>query len=164
MRIAFFHGLESKPRSEKNIFLEEVFDHIYAPEMDYNLPDIFDKTLKDIQDFNPDLLIGSSMGGYFAFCLSTLTNIPTLIFNPAVIDRIIEPRVTMGEYMPEQTIILGKNDNIIGPYKSAAWFDQLPKKSFNFHWEEIGHRIPLPIFEKWILKKYSDFYKKKDLI
>ncbi len=160
MKVAFFHGLESLPRSEKNIFLEEVFDHIYAPAIDYNSPDSFSIMQDKIQEFQPDLLIGSSMGGYFAFCLSTLYDIPTLLFNPAVVDRSFDPQVSIGEYMPKQTIILGKNDNVIGPFKSIAWFDQLGKKNFLFHWEESGHRTPLPVFSKWVLKKYDQFYGK----
>ena len=44
MRIAFFHGLESKPFSEKNQILIEQYgeSNVYAPAMDYRDPWLFD--------------------------------------------------------------------------------------------------------------------------
>ena len=79
--VAFFHGLESKPFSEKNqILIEHYGDaNVYAPAMDYRDPWLFDTVLKQIRERDIELLIGSSMGGYFAYCLSTMTGIPTIL-------------------------------------------------------------------------------------
>jgi len=159
MRVAFFHGLESKPRSEKNIFLEKTFDEVYAPEIDYNCPNCFSQINAELQEFKPDLLIGSSMGGYFAYVFSTIYNVPTLLFNPAVIDRSIDPQVTMGTHSPEQLIILGENDKVILPNKVISWFDGLPQKNFSIYWEPMGHRIPIKTFKKWVLQKTNDLTK-----
>ena len=50
MRVAFFHGLESKPHSEKNIELVKHFgeSNVYAPAMDYRDSTLFEKVEEDI--------------------------------------------------------------------------------------------------------------------
>ena len=83
MRVAFFHGLESPAISDKTVALEKLFDYVYDPAMDYKDSGLFNKVLAEVKKQKIDLLIGSSMGGWFAYCISTLTGIPTLLFNPA---------------------------------------------------------------------------------
>ena len=108
MRVAFFHGLESKPHSEKNIELVKHFgeSNVYAPAMDYRDPNLFETVLKEIKERDIQLLIGSSMGGYFSYCLSTITGIPTLLFNPAVIGRSFDPVTELGNLPAKHTVVL----------------------------------------------------------
>ena len=72
-RVAFFHGMESKPVSEKNKVLESEFSFVYAPPMNYRDPSLFRAVLNQVKESNIELLIGSSMGGWFAYCISSLT-------------------------------------------------------------------------------------------
>ena len=148
MKVAFFHGLESKPFSEKNKELNKYFgeSNVYAPPMDYKDPWLFDTVLKEIEGKDIELLIGSSMGGYFAYCLSTITGIPTLLFNPAVIGRSFDPVVELGSIPTKHTVILGINDDIIDPNKSKEYFDKYGIGEFEYHKENIEHRIPIEIF------------------
>lgn len=152
MRVVFFHGLESKPHSEKNIELVKHFgeSNVYAPTMDYRDPFLFDTVLKEIKERDIQLLIGSSMGGYFAYCLSTLTGIPTLLFNPAVISRSFDPVTELGNLPAKHTVVLGINDDVIDPVKSTAYFMKNGIGEFEYNKEDIGHRIPIEIFTKYL--------------
>jgi hypothetical protein len=149
-RVAFFHGLESPPRSEKNDALERMFTHIYAPAMDYTDPKLFDTVLAEVKKQKVGLLIGSSMGGWFAYCISTLTGIPTLLFNPAVQGRSLDPKVKMGSSPANHTVVLGKKDAVIDPNKTIDWFTKNGVGTPHYNWEPIEHRIPIDVFMRWI--------------
>lgn len=154
MNIAFFHGLESSAISSKSVFLHKNFT-AFTPAMNYYNQNLFDETLSQLENANFDLLVGSSMGGYFAYHLSTFLNLPTLLFNPAFVDRSFEPVVNSGTFQPPQTIILGENDDVINPQKSILWIEN-NLKQYSFHHESIGHRTPIEVFEKWVFKTIAE--------
>ena len=158
LRIAFLHGLESPHISDKTEFLNKEFTFVYAPQMDYHDPLLFEKTLKEIQENKIDLIIGSSMGGWFAYCISTHTNIPTLLFNPAFHSRSFNPVVTTGDYLVHQTIVLGMNDDLI---KATDTVDYLHENNIGnlVFFEENGHRTPIDIFTKYVNKVVNNFVK-----
>jgi predicted esterase YcpF (UPF0227 family) len=122
MKVAFFHGLDSPALSEKSFALREKFDKVYDPAMDYKDPEIFNRVLKHLQENPVDLLIGSSMGGYFAYCLSTILGTRTLLFNPAVHSRPLEPIVQLGGKESNHLIVLGNTDTIITPKETELFF------------------------------------------
>ena len=156
LRIAFLHGLESPHISDKTEFLNKEFSFVYAPKMDYYDPNLFEKTLKEIQENKIDLIVGSSMGGWFAYCLSTITNIPTLLFNPAFHSRSFDPVVNTGDHFPRQTIVLGMKDEVI---KEADTVEYLHNNNIGclVFFENIGHRTPIDIFEKYVNKIVNNF-------
>ena len=88
--VIYFHGLESPQGGIKVDFLKQETDFIEAPAMDYTKKGIFKEWLDYVKTEEPDLIVGSSMGGYFAIALSTWTGIPVLVFNPAVHSRKFE--------------------------------------------------------------------------
>lgn len=148
MKALFLHGLESNPKSEKSKFLAK-FD-AECPAMDYNQSGLFNEILAKIQNDRPDVLIGSSMGGWFAYCLSTITGIPTILFNPAVHSRSMEPNVQMGSMKANHTVILGKKDDLISAEGTLEWIKKNPG-NFNVHFENNGHQTPISIFKKYVL-------------
>ncbi len=150
MRAAFLHGLESKPVSDKSKAVEKIFDYSYTPAMDYKNPNMFNEVLQEIKDRKIDLLVGSSMGGWFSYCISTLTGIPTILFNPALQGRLYDPMVKQGTTPAKHTIILGRKDNIINPQKTYEWFKENGIGNAKFYWEGIGHRTPIDIFTKYV--------------
>ena len=158
MKVAFFHGLESKPRSFKNECLEEIFgaENVFAPAMDYRQPEIFVDVLNHLKHNPVDLLIGSSMGGWFSYKLSTLLDTPTLLFNPATSGRSFDPRIMSGHETPAQHVVIGTQDDIIDPIANSLYFTEknTERKTFvlKIAYEEIGHRIPDEVFEKYVLK------------
>jgi predicted esterase YcpF (UPF0227 family) len=150
MKVAFFHGLESSAVSDKTEYLTKTFTDVYAPEMDYTKSGLFAEVLAEVKKRKIDLLIGSSMGGWFAYCISTLTGIPTLLFNPAVQGRSMEPNVMRGSTRTNHTIVLGKRDNVIDYQKTKNWFMTDGVGTFTYHMEANGHRTPIGIFKKYV--------------
>ena len=141
-KIVYLHGLESKQGGEKVSFLAEK-GMVYAPAMDY-------KTL-DLDEFiytlgMPDLIIGSSMGGYVADIIGSRLGVDVLLFNPALHSREIDPKYEYYSNQYKRTIILGTEDDIIDP--------ELTKKLWSVHGnhakhdevEGMGHRTPLDVF------------------
>jgi hypothetical protein len=148
MKVAFFHGLDSPALSEKSFALREKFDKVYDPAMDYKDPEIFNRVLKHLQENPVDLLIGSSMGGYFAYCLSTILGTRTLLFNPAVHSRPLEPIVQLGGKESNHLIVLGNTDTIITPKETELFFNDV--SGVNIIREDIGHTVPIEVFKKYI--------------
>jgi uncharacterized protein len=159
MTAAFFHGLESQPWSEKNVILNKHFSRVYDPEMNYRNPQIFEVMHQCILEVKPDVLIGSSMGGWFAHCISTLTGIPTLLFNPAFVNRSFNPTVILGKETPLQTAIFGRHDLVIDPKTSVEWLMNNFAGPISFSFDDMEHRIPAEIFEYWIV----NFIKKTNI-
>ena len=88
MKIWYLHGLESDPGGPKVNFLNEVADEVFAPAMDYKNHKAFGELYRKItKEGEPDLIIGSSMGGYFADALASHFGINTLLLNPALHSR-----------------------------------------------------------------------------
>ena len=141
-KIVYLHGLESEPGGTKVSFLAEK-GMVYAPAMNYeslNL-DEFIHTLG-----MPDLIIGSSMGGYIADVIGSRLGVDVLLFNPALHNREIPINHEYYNNPYKRTIVLGTEDDIINP--------ELTKKLWSIHGnmaihdevEGMGHRTPLDVF------------------
>jgi uncharacterized protein len=116
-RILYLHGLESNQGGKKVDFLADK-GYVYAPEMDYTRKDLFEFLIKTMSEFEPNLIIGSSMGGYVAYVLSGLYKVPILVFNPALHSRTIEPNIPkfVKKHFPsEMVLVLGDEDTVITP-------------------------------------------------
>lgn len=154
MNVWYLHGLESSVGGPKVDFLHSVADKVYAPKMDYNHPEMFSSLLKLAKYNKPDLIIGSSMGGYFADALGSHLGVEVLLFNPALHNRTIEPEgVTYGETNWERNFIVGTKDKVIDP-KATRVYKDLAKT-----WTEIegmGHRTPLNVFKDIYNKGVKD--------
>tara|TARA_R110001592_G_scaffold4556_5_gene25679 strand:- start:2870 stop:3358 length:489 start_codon:yes stop_codon:yes gene_type:complete len=144
--VLYFHGLESKPGGHKVHYLNYEVDFVKAPEMDYTDPNLFEDWLDYIEREEPDLIIGSSMGGYFAMLLATHTKTKVLAFNPALHSRTIEIKgAKSGNEKLEGLVILGKKDDVIDPKKTLKELDKFDGLSVSIE-EKMAHRVPLPIF------------------
>ena len=145
-KIVYLHGLESESGGTKVSFLAEK-GMVYAPNMDYVTLDLneFILTLG-----MPDLIIGSSMGGYVADIIGSQLGVDVLLFNPALSNHnrtvIKEFNVDYGSQKYKRTIVLGTEDNVIDPevtkklwsvYGNHAKYDEV---------EGMGHRTPLDVF------------------
>ena len=71
-KVLYLHGLESKQGGPKVDFLANEFC-VHAPAMDYTNPMLQNEVEFIMRQFNPDLIIGSSMGGYVADILAEKT-------------------------------------------------------------------------------------------
>ena len=141
-RIVYLHGLESEPGGPKVSFLANE-GMVYAPEMNYESLNLHEFILTlGI----PDLIVGSSMGGYVADVIGSRLGVDVLLFNPALHSREIAVNHEYYNNKYKRTIILGTEDDVIDP--------ELTKKLWSIHGNEaeydevegMGHRTPLDVF------------------
>ena len=157
-KVLYLHGLESNQGGPKVDFLAKEFC-VHAPEMDYKNPMVQNELEFIMRQFNPDLIIGSSMGGYAADILAEKYGKPAILFNPALHNRTFEPALNyliegeQAELQERKVVILGKKDEIIPPYITKIMLEN----NFNYKvvLEEMGHQIPLNIFID-IINKYKN--------
>lgn len=150
-RVIYFHGLESAQGGKKVEFLAQKYI-VIAPTMDYRNPDMFQEMLELAKDFEPDILVGSSMGGYFAYTIATHTNTPIVLFNPALHSRKFEPEnVTQGVYDVTGLVVNGEGDNIINQLETAQMLqNSIDNNQLQYHLGNHGHRTPLAVFKNYL--------------
>jgi hypothetical protein len=151
-KVIYFHGLESTQGGNKVDYLSENC-YVHAPRMDYTRSDIFPFLTQMVEDYKPDLIIGSSMGGYTAYILGALYGIPVIAFNPALHNRPFSPNYPsfVNNHIAKNIkIILGEEDTIVNPTLTLEWLkdhirDTHPKMTIE-KVNGVGHRVPLDIF------------------
>ena len=145
MKVWYLHGLESDPGGPKVDFLNEVADEVFAPAMDYRNHKAFGELYRKVtKEGKPDLIIGSSMGGYFADAIASHFGIKTILFNPALHSRSIERNLPYGNTNYKKTFVVGTEDDVINPKLTKALAD------LSANWIEIegmGHRTTLNVFK-----------------
>jgi uncharacterized protein len=144
MKIAYLHGL-LHTSTTKTDWLSKNHD-VFTPTILYSTPEVFELTIRNVKKFNPDLIIGSSMGGYFAIEIGKRLNIPVIGLNPAVHNTGVNiniPPNNETEYNPLMYMGYGINDNVIDYKKSIDILDGIPFK-LGLH----THRTPLEFFKE----------------
>lgn len=91
-KILYLHGLESAQGGKKVSFLSAK-GAVHAPAMNYRAHDLHQQLVDIMEGFTPNLIIGSSMGGYIADIIGARYDIQTLLFNPALHSRSFEPEI-----------------------------------------------------------------------
>ena len=121
--------------------------------MDYTRHDIFSFLIETIESFKPDVIIGSSMGGYAAYVMGGLYKIPVLAFNPALHSRSFDPnfpKFTKYHMPDELTVVIGEEDTVIEGDRTLDYLkDHLRDRTVNYqieHVKKMGHRVPLKTF------------------
>ena len=153
MKILYIHGLESALGGPKVDHLKTLGHSVDYPEMDYDYNKQFEETADDIayKLGYYDLIIGSSMGGYFAYELGKMFDIPVLLLNPALHSRSIEPLVEhTGDEDPLVFLGVGENDNVIDYVKTLDILDEGAMCFFraNYWKGQHGHQTPLDFFQE----------------
>ena len=149
MKIAYLHGLESSndPKSPKIIWLNNNFDPVYTPSIKYHNKESFTSITAHIKKQNPDYIIGSSMGGYFAYLIGATLGIPTILFNPAVIGRSFDPVVDDSNLKEtSHNVFLGKTDEVISGALVQSYFSRLGLGKFTYTAYNGGHRVSAEVF------------------
>lgn len=88
--ILYIHGFASSAHSHKATVLRQHFSEVYTPSLSH-IPTLAVETLAEFVRALalPPLLIGSSLGGYYALYLSQRFNLPAVLINPVV--RLTDP-------------------------------------------------------------------------
>ena len=151
MTSLYLHGLNSTNVNDRTEWLSQ-FGKVVNPLMHYqNYPENYRYLEKLVQKYHPDVIVGSSMGGYMAFHLGNYYRIPTILLNPALImTTIVKPDNRLLATDVKHYISLGKNDEVIVPdiTKKLLKYWQVQFQIFEFN---IGHETPFEVFEKLCL-------------
>ena len=149
-KILYLHGLESSNVCDKVDFLKEN-NVVLAPSLDYHKSNIEEELMYMVESFQPDLIIGSSMGGFVGLALSNRYNIKCIAFNPAIHSRPIEPNLPSLQHDDvhfgfSPVVVLGLEDDVIDPAKSEDLLEQMEIECEIERVEGLGHRIPFDVF------------------
>ena len=163
--IVYLHGLDAVPIGVKINFLHSLGYDVFAPHLNYRNEDsneIFDWMVDEISKRNVKLIIGSSMGGFLAYCLCKKLGIDGLLFNPVLDPNIPMDRFgisfdTSGKYNPNIEIVMGEIDELLPPQLTMDWIESnVGDNNYDKHIEpNMGHRVPIDVFVKWIEKRLS---------
>ena len=162
LKIIYLHGLESNQGGEKVDYLA-ANHYVFAPALNYKASGLLEQVDSLIDHLSPDVIIGSSMGGYLANELSLKFAIPAILLNPALLN----PPIKLNLNFPEKQVsdkllvtVLGKNDEVI-PFESTL--SHLQKNSTcPIDLRDYGHRTPLEEF-KDICERYLSPISKRNL-
>lgn len=154
-KILYLHGLESNQGGSKVDYLSSKYI-VHAPKLDYKDPKCFENIFWLLQDGEFDLIIGSSMGGYLAFTMGEVFELPTILFNPALHSRSFEPN---NQFKPKlgntvHYVVLGEFDTVISNDKTCEYLDL----NNVLHFKEVksmSHRTPLDIFINVVEKRIN---------
>ena len=106
MRILYIHGFGSifDSNSDKVVALSSLGD-VLGIDIDYTQsPDVIhSKILEKVLEHQVDLIVGTSMGGYFAARVGASTGIPFVACNPS-----IEPEIALLKYVGTHTDYYGR--------------------------------------------------------
>lgn len=92
--ILYLHGFASCGDSNKTRLLKEHFEDILSPDIPVDPDEAISFLQKLIVDNEVDLLIGSSLGGYYAAYLAEKFQIKTVLLNPST-----QPFITLAPYV-----------------------------------------------------------------
>ena len=156
-KILYLHGLESSNVCDKVDFMHE-HANVLAPSIDYNKPSIEEELMYMVESFQPDLVIGSSMGGHVGLMLANYYNIDAIVFNPAIHSRSFDPALEKlaakePNFNFQPVVILGMEDDVINPLITKEILDDALFYCDIEEVENLGHRIPFSIFSN-IYNKY----------
>ena len=150
MKILYFHGFESSLPSSKANWMGEQGHTVVSHPMNYEYENSFEIALKFTKFFNPDMIVGSSMGGYFAFRIGTHISTKLVLLNPALAKRTRDYNYPInGEFKPKIWALLGKNDEVVDPRNTTK---KLKELNAIITIEDHGHRTPLDAFKDFINK------------
>ena len=135
--------------------------NVHAEYMDYkNVLDLFAKTLDSIIDFDPDLIVGSSMGGYFAYHLGTHYKTNLLLLNPALPNRTFDPPILPdGIEKSKIWALLGENDDVVDPVANQKI---LKRAGAVVKIGDHEHRTPPLVFKPYFNFVLENIHKSKE--
>lgn len=165
MNILYIYGLDSKLSPEKKAVLEN-FGNVITPDVDYYTnTQAIQNIIEQVKNNPVDAVIGSSMGGFAGFYVSTQFNVPALLFNPALEKRSVEQEVPKINFtcLTQKRFLLGAIDNVIDPGDTLRFLSHCYNEhtDFNLHiMPGLTHNIPVNIFRSEVelfFKNYFDY-------
>lgn len=129
--IIYLHGLDSGVNANKAIITADYAKTLgidtIRPDLNVSPEEVVAKLTALIKE-NPDcVLIGSSLGGYFATLLSDMTGVPAVLLNPSIRPDVSFRRFLSdnfeGEDLADDTVIYTTTGGWQINYGDLAWFE-----------------------------------------
>ena len=134
MHIIYLHGLDSNPDATKAVITSDAAKihniQTHRPNLTCAPEQALAKILQLIQNYPNSVLIGSSLGGYFASLVSDITGRPAILLNPS-----IRPDLSFQRFLADNFHLKTLNpDSVIYTtvygwqilYQDLSWFKKHP--------------------------------------
>lgn len=163
MNILYIYGLDSKLSPEKRAILEK-FGNVFTPDIDYySDPRAIESILIQMKNSNIAAVIGSSMGGFAGFYISSILEVPALLFNPALEERSVEQQVPDLEISKRtrKKFLLGAIDDIVNPRDTLKFLSRYINEHTDFDVHilpGLTHNIPVEIFEEEVRNFFKEYF------
>lgn len=182
IKILNIHGYHGSPKNSAYQALEALGCEIIAPSLDYdNVPpeNILGRLKYILADRRPDIIVGTSLGGFYAAVLSAQCDHPVMLVNPFLMsfltfDGDVRPRRDIKQLiglfgllsqidLSNVSCIVGDNDELLGDHKFTeellgnARFRRIPGGGHS------GYTLPLKDFFAELLPYYTDILPRKAL-
>ena len=138
MKIVNIHGYQGSAQNSAYSALEAVGAEIVSPQNDYEREspeDILGKLMSTVPEERPDMIVGTSLGGFFAAVLAARTGLPVILVNPCLMPFLHLPRLGYGgdvrpfmtpfgelARLPKENVrvIIGGSDEVIDTHEFAV--------------------------------------------
>ncbi|HBC70222.1 MAG TPA: esterase [Sutterella sp.] len=126
--IVYLHGFLSSPLSAKGREMRRVAEQaslaFWAPDLTLGPKAAVERILSGLEDKDPDsyVLVGSSLGGFYAAVVSGMTGARAVLLNPAT-----QPWTIAERYQGEQTLMDGSGRKIVVLRQFGAELEALDK-------------------------------------
>lgn len=171
MKIVYVHGFASVGQTDKvREIAKQVGHEIIAPDFAFRPKE----TIEAIHALTPDILIGSSLGGFYAHLVSMQLQVPAILINPAIAPW----EIKVGEYanhytgemfhvtpeaqrdlrdlgqtimleremkrVPPTTVLLGELDTVVDPFCNRGIYSLLGQGVRVEWFRDQDHRFNSP--------------------
>lgn len=153
MNILYLHGLSSALGPEKRKILEK-YGKVFSPSIDYKTEsNAIGLMVEQYKNEKIKVVIGSSMGGFLGYHISSALQVPSLIFNPALAARSVYQKIPTYKksYYSLRQIVLGTKDDVINPKDTLSFLSKTLDEHTDYHIhirQDIKHQIPIDVFKE----------------
>lgn len=134
MTIIYLHGLDSDPNATKAVITKNhAGTHgikVLCPDLNYPPDEVVSKVLALINANDDVVLIGSSLGGYFANLISDMTGTPAILLNPSIRPDVSFRRFLSDNFddkpLQKDTVIYTTTGGWQIKFADLAWFEKHP--------------------------------------
>jgi hypothetical protein len=140
-KVIYFHGWKSSPDSDKVKYLSEFFD-VVSPA----IPEDYNTAIRELDivvSQNPDaILVGTSLGGYWANTMAQLWGLASCIINPSCQPNktlgIDYPDLVVGSTSAHRSVLLSTDDTVLNHTIAETLFSE---KAVIKKFDNCGHRF-----------------------
>lgn len=99
MKILNIHGYKGNAENSAYFALKELGHDVISPQLDYDAEspeNILSSLSAVLSDSKPDVIVGTSLGGFFALLLSIESGLPSVLVNPCLMPFVTLPQLGYG--------------------------------------------------------------------